>query len=94
MCIIVDRLDRIAPIPDDEDDDEDEDDVSDVLESLLNIVSTAPCKIRLVVTIDASQWPRVRTDSEFESKWRIWKRTYALDNLYPLFKINWRQPEL
>ncbi|KAL8874847.1 MAG: hypothetical protein Q9198_006716, partial [Flavoplaca austrocitrina] len=91
VCIIVDRLDRIAPVPDEE---SDEDDVSDVLESILNIVSTASCKIRLVVTIDASQWPRVRTDSEFESKWKIWERNYALDNLYPLFKINWRQPEL
>ncbi|KAL9629702.1 MAG: hypothetical protein Q9204_005127, partial [Flavoplaca sp. TL-2023a] len=93
VCIIVDRLDRIAPVPDDESDESDEDDVSDVLESILNIVSTAPCKIRLVVTIDASQWSKVRTDSEFESKWKIWERNHTLDNFSPLFKINWRQPE-
>ena len=89
----MDRLDRMAPIPDDESDESDEDEV-DVLESILNIVSTASCKIRLVVTIDASQWSRVRTDSEFESKWKIWQRNCALDTFSPLFKINWQQPEL
>ncbi|KAL8878093.1 MAG: hypothetical protein Q9198_004028 [Flavoplaca austrocitrina] len=95
VCIIADRLDRIAPIPDDESDESDEDDVSDVLESILNIVSTASCKIRLVVTIDASQWPRVRTDSEFESKWKTWGEKLCFIITYnPFFKINWREPEL
>lgn len=98
VYIIIDRLDHIAPIPDDSDSDdgdsEDEDHVSDVLETLLKVVSTASCKIRLVVTIDASKWPRVRRNSDFETKWKIWKRRNTLKNFSPLFKIDWQQREL
>ncbi|KAL8854295.1 MAG: hypothetical protein Q9221_001009 [Calogaya cf. arnoldii] len=93
VCIIIDRLDHIAPTPDDNDS-VDKDYVSDVLESILKIVSTASCKISIIVTIDASKWPQVRTDSDFESKWKIWKRRNTLKNFSPLFKIDWQQPEV
>ncbi|KAL8908078.1 MAG: hypothetical protein Q9171_005596 [Xanthocarpia ochracea] len=73
---------------------DDEDYVSDVLESILKVVSTASCKIRLFVTIDASRWPRVRNNSDFETKWKIWKRRNTLKKFSPLFKIDWQQPEL
>lgn len=92
VCIIIDRLDHIAPMSDDGDSDEDY--VSDLLESILKIVSTASCKIRLVVTVDASKWPRVRKDSDFETKWKIWRRRNTLEHFAPLFKIDWHQPEL
>ncbi|KAL8750952.1 MAG: hypothetical protein Q9199_006741 [Rusavskia elegans] len=92
VCIIIDRLDHIAPISDDCDLDEDY--VSDLLESVLKIVSTASCTIRLIVTIDASRWPQVRRDSDFETKWKIWKRRNTLEKFSPLFKIDWQQPEL
>ncbi|KAI4256876.1 MAG: hypothetical protein L6R42_005972 [Xanthoria sp. 1 TBL-2021] len=91
VCIIIDRLDHIAPISDDCDLDEDY--VSDLLEHL-KIVSTASCTIRLIVTIDASRWPQVRRDSDFETKWKIWKRRNTLEKFSPLFKIDWQQPEL
>ncbi|KAL8895481.1 MAG: hypothetical protein Q9207_008157 [Kuettlingeria erythrocarpa] len=93
VCIIIDRLDHMAPTSDD-DTDSDEDYVSDLLRSILEVVSTASCKIRLVVTIDASNWPRVRKDSDFESKWKIWKRDNNLGKFSALFKIDWQQPEL
>lgn len=93
VCIIIDRLDHMAPISDD-DTDSDEDYVSDLLRSILEVVSTASCKIRLIVTIDASKWPRVRKDSDFETKWKIWKRSNKLGQFSALFKIDWQQPEL
>ncbi|KAI4104301.1 MAG: hypothetical protein LQ339_003920 [Xanthoria mediterranea] len=93
VCIIIDRLDKIAPVPDDSDSDDD-DYVSDVLESVLKIVSTASCAIRLVVTVDGSQWPGVRNDSDFESKWKLWDRDHRLQDFSRLCKLNWRQPEL
>ncbi|CAL8580447.1 hypothetical protein XPA_006171 [Xanthoria parietina] len=93
VCIIIDRLDKIAPVPDDSDSDDD-DYVSDVLESVLKIVSTASCAIRLVVTVDGSQWPRVRNDSDFESKWKHWEREHRLQDFSRLCKLNWQQPEL
>ncbi len=93
VCIIIDRLDHMAPTSDD-DTDSDEDYVSDLLRSILEVVSTASCKIKLIVTIDASKWPLVRKDSDFESKWKIWKRDNKLGKFSALFKIDWQQPEL
>ena len=91
--MIIDRLDKIAPVPDDSESDDD-DYVSDVLESVLRIVSTASCAIRLVVTVDGSKWPRVRNDADFESKWKLWDREHRLQDFSRLCKLNWRQPEL
>lgn len=92
VCIVIDRLDRIAPL--DGDRDSDEDSVSDLLETILEVVSTASCKIRLVVTVDASGWPQVRKDADLEERWNIWKRRINLKQYSPAYKVNWQQPEI
>lgn len=91
VCLIIDRLDRIAPGCDMG---SDEDDVSNLLEAILDIISAASCKIRLIVTIDASGWPQVRNDAEMEARWNIWRRRIDLQRFTPLFKIDWQQPEI
>lgn len=91
VCVIIDRLDHIAP---DCDRGSDEDDVSDLLETILEIVSTASCKIRLVVTVDASGWPQVRKDADMEARWNVWRRRIDLQRFTPFFRIDWQQPEV
>lgn len=92
VCIVIDRLDRIAPI--DDNNSSDEDGVTDLLENILEAVSTASCKIRLVVTIDTSGWSGVRKDADLEERWNIWKRRINLQRYSPFYKIDWRQPEI
>ena len=92
VCIIIDRLDRIA-LPDG-DRASDDDEVSDLLETVLDIVSTASCKIKVIVTVDASGWPQVRKDADLEGRWKIWKRRVNLQRFSPYYKIDWQQPEL
>ncbi|KAL8702462.1 MAG: hypothetical protein Q9201_004367 [Fulgogasparrea decipioides] len=92
VCVIIDRLDGIAPL--DGDSDTDEDEVSGLLEAILEVVSAASCKIRLIVTVDASGWPQVRKDADLEGRWNIWKRRINLQRYSPLFKIDWQQPEI
>ena len=90
--IIIDRLDRIAPP--DGGGASDDDEVSDLLERILEIVSTASCKIKLIVTVDASGWPQVRKDADLEERWKIWKRRINLQKFSPYYKVDWQQPEL
>ena len=92
ICIIIDRLDRIAPLADDNDLDDDE--VSDLIESILEIISTASCKVRLVITVDTCGWPKVRDDADLEARWKIWKRRIKLEGYSLSYKIDWQQPEL
>ncbi|KAL8719984.1 MAG: hypothetical protein Q9181_007983 [Wetmoreana brouardii] len=92
VCIIIDRLDGIAPLDGDRDSDEDE--VSGLLETILEVVSTASCKIRLIVTVDSSGWPQVRKDADLEERWNIWKKRNNLQRFSPLFKVDWQQPEI
>ncbi|KAL8732267.1 MAG: hypothetical protein Q9166_002839 [cf. Caloplaca sp. 2 TL-2023] len=94
VCIFIDRLDRIAPQDDDSDSDEDEDKVSDLLETILEVVSAASCKIRLIVTIDVSGWPQVRNDADLEERWKIWKRRINLQRYSPFYKVDWQQSEI
>ena len=92
VCIIIDRLDRIAPPAGGEASDDDE--VGDLLEKILEIVSTASCKIKLIVTVDASGWPQVRRDADFGGIWKIWKTRINLQNFSSYYKVDWQQPEL
>lgn len=94
VCIIIDRLDWIAPLDGDGDEETDEDEVSDLLETILEVVSTASCKIRLVVTVDASGWPQVRKDADLKQRWNVWKTRNGLQPYTLSCKIKWQQPEL
>ena len=91
VCIIIDRLDRIAPLDGGKETDEE---VSDLLETILEVVSTASCKIRLVVTVDASGWPQVKKDADLEERWNVWKNRNNLQPYTLSCKIDWRQSEL
>ncbi|KAL8775344.1 MAG: hypothetical protein Q9209_000351 [Squamulea sp. 1 TL-2023] len=92
VCIIIDRLDRIA-IPD-YITDPDEDTVSDLLELILEVVSTASCKIRLVVTVDVSGWLQVRKDADLDWRWNIWNGRHDLKRFSLFRKVDWGQPEI
>lgn len=94
VCIVIDRLDRIAPLDDDDDSNTGEDEVTDLLETILEVVSTASCKIRFVVTIDTSGWLMARKDADLEERWNIWKRRINLQRYSLFHKIDWHQPEI
>ena len=92
VCIVIDRLDRIAPPDDNSNTGGDE--VTDLLETILEVVSTAFCKIRLVITIDTSGWINVRKDAHLEESWNIWKKRINLQRYSPFYKIDWQQREI
>lgn len=94
VYIIIDRLDCFAPLDDDDDDSSDRDTVSDSLEVVLDTLSTASCNVKLMITIDAAQWPNVRTDAHMERRWNIWKRQLELKHHTMFWKIGWTQPEV
>ena len=92
VYIIIDRLDCFAPL--DNDDESDKETVSGTLEAVLDSVGTASCNVKLMITIDAAQWPDVRTDAQMERRWKIWKRQLELKHHSMFCKIGWTQPEL
>ena len=96
VYIVIDRLDCFAPLDDDNDDDEEsnKDTVSDSLEAVLDTAGAASCNVKLMITIDAAQWPRVKTDAHMERKWKIWKRQLELKHHTMFCKIGWTQPEV
>ena len=94
LYLIIDRIDGIRP-PDDEDDSEYcEDSVSHNLELILEIVDAAPCTVRMLVVADACGWSKVRTDTDMEGRWKIWKRQIGLDKFSMVCKVGWNQAEI
>ena len=92
VYIIIDRLDRIAPLEDE--DDSDEDDVSSTLEAVLDTVSAASCTVKVLITIHADRWSRVKNDEDMEKRWKIWRRQFPnLERCSMSCKIGWRQSE-
>ena len=91
VYIIIDRLDRIAPS--DADDELDEDTVSGFLAAILDTVSAAPYNVKLMITIDAAGWPKVKNDADMERRWKIWKTQMELKHYSMFCKIGWTQPE-
>ncbi|KAL8709242.1 MAG: hypothetical protein Q9220_005985 [cf. Caloplaca sp. 1 TL-2023] len=92
ICIIVDRLDRIA-FPDD-DDELSRDGVTDLLETILETVSAASCNVKLVVTVKSSAWPCVTKTADLEERWKIWSRRIDLQRYSLSCKVHWNQPEI
>lgn len=69
VYIIIDRLDRIAPLEEEDDDDEeDEEGVSSALEAVLDTVSAASCTVKLLITVHADRWSRVKNDEDMERR--------------------------
>ena len=91
IYIIIDRLDCFAPLENNEESDKET--VSGILEAVLDSVGTAR-NVKLMITIDAAQWPDVRTDTQMERRWKNWKRQLELKHHSMFSKIGWTQPEL
>lgn len=91
LYIIIDRIDGIRPSDDDESCD---DSVSRNLGLILEIVDAASCTVRMVVVADASGWSKVRTDTDMEGRWKIWKRQIGLKNFSMACKVGWNQAEI
>ena len=92
LYIIIDRIDGIGASNDD--DESCEDSVSRNLELILEIVNAASCKVRMVVVADASGWSKVRTDTDMEGRWKIWKRQIGLQRFSMVCKVGWDQAEI
>ena len=94
LYILIDRIDGIRPSHDDDDSESCEDSVSLTLELILEIVGAASCTVRMVVVADASEWSKVRTDTDMEGRWKIWKRQIGLNKFSMVCKVGWNQAEI
>ncbi|KAL8790409.1 MAG: hypothetical protein Q9195_006365 [Heterodermia aff. obscurata] len=92
LYIIIDRIDGIRPSGDD--DESWEDSVGRNLGLILEIADTAACTVRMVVVADASGWSKVRTETDMEGRWKIWKRQIGLNNFSMVCKVGWNQAEI
>ena len=91
LYLIIDRIDGIrAP----DDDESCEDSVSRNLGLILEIIDTASCTVRMVVVADASGWSKVRTETDMEGRWKIWKRQIGLSKFSMVCKVGWNQAEI
>ena len=94
LYIIIDRIDGIRPSDDDDDSESCEDSVSRNLELILEIVDAASCTVRMAIVADACEWSKVRTDTDMEGRWKVWKRQIGLNKFSMVCKVGWNQGEI